>query len=302
MRDRIVFMQRVLFVITVVLGYCAAASSQETVPILGVLEDTPGHYAGDPHYHSVRVVFTKRASDWIPYPVDCLNPECQKTYPKQVNWAVSFDGQRVGTLTSELPNEFEFYSTVGQERITSKTPVPTIGKSSQSYGGFLGQPVYRPLIANSQSFFADPEKWKRTRLPNMLVSRVRQAFREKFPKVSNCNNPDENKESQWHYTEENVHILSAYSSLKGWSVVRVELEPYRCDGPSDDPFVDQWFVLEPNSQIHFLGRAMWLVDAGDYDNDGHSEIVFSIDDYNSGGYILFYGDFKKSATFKYGYH
>lgn len=47
---------------------------------------------------------------------------------------------------------------------------------------------------------------------------------------------------------------------------------------------------------------MWLVDAGDYDNDGRSELVFSIDRYNEGGYELYYNDFKKHSTFRFGYH
>ena len=54
--------------------------------------------------------------------------------------------------------------------------------------------------------------------------------------------------------------------------------------------------------MRFLGSRMWLVDAGDYDNDGKSELVFSIDDYNRGGYRLFYDDFSRSAKFEFGYH
>jgi len=47
---------------------------------------------------------------------------------------------------------------------------------------------------------------------------------------------------------------------------------------------------------------MWLVDAGDYDNDGKSEIVFSISRYNRGGYELFYDDFKGHTVFEFSYH
>jgi hypothetical protein len=47
---------------------------------------------------------------------------------------------------------------------------------------------------------------------------------------------------------------------------------------------------------------MWLVDAGDYDNDGRSELVFSIDDYDLGGYRLFYDHFKKESVFEFSYH
>jgi hypothetical protein len=47
---------------------------------------------------------------------------------------------------------------------------------------------------------------------------------------------------------------------------------------------------------------MWLVDAGDYGNDGRSELLFSIDRYNRGGYELFYDDFRKRAVFEFSYH
>ena len=47
---------------------------------------------------------------------------------------------------------------------------------------------------------------------------------------------------------------------------------------------------------------MWLVDAGDYDNDGSSELIFSIDDYDLGGYKIFYDKFEKHTAFEFGYH
>jgi hypothetical protein len=40
------------------------ANAQEEKIILGVLEDTPGHYSGDPNYRSVRVVFYKDDAAW----------------------------------------------------------------------------------------------------------------------------------------------------------------------------------------------------------------------------------------------
>jgi hypothetical protein len=58
----------------------------------------------------------------------------------------------------------------------------------------------------------------------------------------------------------------------------------------------------PAQEIKFLDKAMWLVDAGDYDNDGVSELVFSVDDYDRGGYKLFCDHFKKEAVFEFSYH
>jgi hypothetical protein len=47
---------------------------------------------------------------------------------------------------------------------------------------------------------------------------------------------------------------------------------------------------------------MWLVDTGDYDNDGKTELIFCVDDYNEGGYRLFYDNLKKQSAFTFSYH
>jgi len=52
-----------------------------------------------------------------------------------------------------------------------------------------------------------------------------------------------------------------------------------------------------------LDSGIWLVvDAGDYDGDGKSELVFAINDYNRGGYRLFYDDFRQRAVFEFSHH
>jgi hypothetical protein len=55
------------------LGCCRIASAQEQPTLLGVLEDTPGHHFGDPHYRSVRVVFRKQGEDWKAFPSNGRN-------------------------------------------------------------------------------------------------------------------------------------------------------------------------------------------------------------------------------------
>jgi hypothetical protein len=82
----------------------------------------------------------------------------------------------------------------------------------------------------------------------------------------------------------------------------IELDRYRCEGPIEDAYAAQWFTVSPAEEAKFIGQGMWLVDGGDYDNDGRSEIVFAIDRYNEGGYELFYDDFKGHAEFRFSYH
>ena len=288
------------------LGCLHTAGAEERPVVLGVLEDTSGHYDGDPHYRSVRVVFRKEGGDWRAFPHDCRDQKCLSSvtaqFPSAMNWTLAFDGRSIGQVRTTKPERFDFYGDVGQQKITGTESIPTIGKASQDFSGFQNGPVYRPLIAISKPHFSDPEQWKPAQLTPEVISLLRKQFRQKFPKVTNCANPEENVAKQWLYPDNAVKVIKAYSSKERWSVARLQLEEDRCDGPADDPFVDQWFSISPTEEVKFLDKAMWLVDAGDYDNDGQSELVFSIDDYNRGGYKLFYDHFKKEAVFEFGYH
>lgn len=297
------------FTITILLfltQISAATMAMGQNVVLGVLEDVTGVYFGEPDSRKVRVVFQKKGNDWEAFPNDCPNQACLKSvsaqYPDEVVWSISFDRRNLGQVRGRTPKEFRFYSHVGLQEITSKGPVPTVGARSSEYGGFTDGSVYRPLVANSQPYFADPESWKPVLLPTNVAKLLRQVFRTKFPSVSNCASADESVAKPWPYRNQDVRIIKAYVSRNAWYVARLRLEESKCDGPADDPFVDQWFSVSPGLEVQFLGRAMRLVDAGDYDNDGKSELVFSIDDYNRGGYEIFYDNFHEHATFKFGYH
>ena len=294
---------RVLLVFVFLATVAFKARSQDV--LLGILEDVPGIYEGEANSAHVRAVFQKIGKEWEAFPAKCSNQACLKTlpsqYPPEVVWTIGFDGRTLGRVTARTPKDFRLYSHVGLQDL-SPGPVPIVGKRSTDYGGFTFAPAYRPLIANSRPYFKDRESWKPAQLSNDVVVILRERFRKKFPTVSNCKNPDENVAKPWPYRDEDIKIGKAYSSNKSWSVAPIQLGEWRCDGPSDDAFSGQWFVVSPTKEITFLGAAMWLVDAGDYDDDGKTEVVFSIDDYNRGGDELFYDDFKKHAIFKFSYH
>ena len=207
-------------------------------------------------------------------------------------------------ITSQTPSHFNFYSDIGIEHITSHSQVPTVGRKSADYAGFRFTPVYRPLVAISQPNFSDPERWKPAQLSRGLIAAARQQFRSKFPRATNCRNPEENIPRPWTYRDEDIQVTKAYSSKDSWSLIELNLTGNACDGEqgSQDEFHGHWYVIEPSGAIRFLGTDMWLVDAGDYDNDGKSEVLFSIDGYNKGGYRLFYQNFNRSAEFIFYYH
>ncbi len=282
--------------------------TQQSGLVLGVLEDLPGHYSGEPNFRAIRVLFQKVGEGWRVFPTEAKDQQSlkslTKSYPGEINWTIAFDGKDLGHLTSRVPDDFAWYSEVGLEKITSPGQVPTVGKQSVKYSGWSDVPVYRPLVAVSNPNFRDPQGWEPAHLSPQQVAKIRTSFRNKFPKVSNCKNPDENVARPWKYQDDDIQVNTAYASEDHWLLVELSLQNYACDGPVEDggPFVPQWYVVEPTGMVSFLNSNMWLVDAGDYDGDGKSEVLFAISGYDEGGYRLFYSDFGRSAEFLFGYH
>jgi hypothetical protein len=268
-----------------------SAHASESTIMLGILEQIPGRFVGEPSFRAVRVAFQKKGREWQPFPSACSDQACLKTitseYPPTVTWTIAFSGKSVGRVTAITPKDFEFYSAIGLQKITSKEPVPAVAKK---------------LVADSQPYYKDPDSWKPSHLSSEVAASLRLAFRKKFPKVSNCASHDHENPKPWQYRDADLKVRRAYSSAHNWSVVQLLLTGSRCDTPPDEPFIDQWFAVMPDGQTTFLGNGMQLVDAGDYDNDGKSELVFAIVRANEGGYELYYDDFKRHAEFQFSYH
>lgn len=96
--------------------------------------------------------------------------------------------------------------------------------------------------------------------------------------------------------------MKAYRSKGHWQVAQLAVKGCAIDDERGDELSIEWYVISPGGKAQYLDSNMHLVDAGDYDNDGKSELVFSIDDYNRGGYKLYYDDFKQRAVFEFSYH
>jgi len=276
--------------------------------LLGILEDVPGIYAGEPSSRAVRVVFEKNGGDWRALPSACPDEACLRTlpssYPREVMWTVTFDGQTLGRVAAKTPKEFKFYSHVGLQNLKDGYPIPTVGKRSPQYGGFTDQSVYRPLVTNSEPYFKDPEAWKPSQLKADLSEALKRKFRQSFSKLCKISEDDETKLIPFAYRDEDITIVKAYASKSGWSLAQLRVEgATECDDIEAGSGIDDpWFVIDPGKAVAYLDKGMWLLDAGDYDNDGNSELVFSISRYNRGGYELFYDHFKRKVKFEYSYH
>lgn len=71
----------------------------------------------------------------------------------------------------------------------------------------------------------------------------------------------------------------------------------------DDPLSAPWFFVSENGTVKRIGSFMSLLDAGDYDNDGTSEVVFLLSQgENTDGFVLFDGSFEKKTSLLWHYH
>jgi len=283
------------------------ANSQSPNVVLGVLEDLHGHFYEDPSFRAVRVIFQKNGNEWQAFQSNCPDTSCLKTvsskYPREVTWTIAFDGRNLGKVTGRTQDQFRFYSDLGLQDISSGGTVPTMGKRSLQFGGYRDYPVFRPLIANSQPYFKDPDVWKPSSPDQALIEILLTQFRKKFPELCRASKTDTSKLEPFPYRVQDIVVAKAYGSKTGWNVARMHIEAINCnDLEAGFDIDDPWFVASPQHSVAYLDSGLWLVDAGDYDNDGRSELVFSIDRDNEGGYELFYDGFQKRAVFNFNYH
>ena len=296
---------RVVVLLATLAAPAVMTTAQST--IVGVLEDVPPVTTGAQDRRAVRIVFAKRESEWQAFPSNCPDETCLSTvsekYPHEVVWTVGFDGKSLGRVSAVTPKQFNYYAEVGLQEITNRGVVPVVGRRSREFGGYTDASVYRPLVTNSKPFVTDPDHWKPSQLSAELLLSLRQQFRRHFGKLCQLGK-DQTTLKPFPYSDENIKIVQAYTSQAGWAVARLHLgRAIDCqDTEAGFEIDDSWFVIDPQRSVRYLDDGLWLVDAGDYDNDGHSELVFSINRDNRGGYEMFYDDFKKRAVFEYSYH
>lgn len=276
--------------------------------MLGVLEEVPGAYAGQPVSSHVRVVFGRSGEGWQAYPSACPDAACllnvAAAYPKETRWSVTFDGRLLGQLGARTPAAFERYSDIGLQDIAAGATVPSVGKPLAEYGGFSGMAVHRPLVAVTRPFAGDPEGWKPAHLSDEAISNLRRAFRQKYPTLCRADPKDETRRVPYRYAVRDIQLVKVYASRAHRVLAQLHVERAQDCAGADGGFGldDPWFVAALGGPAEYLDSGIRLVDAGDYDGDGKSELVFAIDRYNRGGYELFYDGLRRRAVFEYSYH
>lgn len=284
----------------------AAVRAADDAILLGMVEDVPGVYSGESHSTKVRVLFSYKAKKWRAYKSDCEDSECltniTSSYPKEVTWFVGLDGRQVGKVTAKTPKKFEFYAHIGHQNIV-EGKAPVIGKATNEFSGFAGGLVHRPLVAVSKPNFHDPQRWKRYQPTPELAKQTLQIMRKHAPAFCKAGKNETSPLIPFSLEQGDLYIRS-HKSADGSLLLTVSVkDAYYCEGGAGDGWYDvQTFAIDAAGGAHYLGPGLILVDAGDYNGDGASEIVMSLSRYNRGGYVLFSSVFVEEARFEFSYH
>jgi hypothetical protein len=250
----------------------------------------------------VRPLFAKHQGTWRALDTSAASAGL---IPQRGTWMVSFDGKQIGEVETEdsgVPPAYD--ETFARDRsldvIASKGRVG-VPNRSKSFRGWCATPESRPLVlvANGSTF--DPDGWKVFAPSSVQVNQLFADFKARAGKTYTCSDPNAEKYRPFNYGPKDVQPLRSYMNNKGQLLVTLALKPRkdRCDGP-DEAWGTRTFLMD--GAVTYVGANVTLVDAGDYDSDGASELVFWFSGYNKDGYILLAPRSGERQEYLWGYH
>jgi hypothetical protein len=264
-----------------ILAICSSFVRAQQPVLLGVMEDMPGRSARAGRTSAVQVMFQSVDGAWRPYQDE--SPAPLPGEQKITSWNVTFEGHGLGQVRSRVANDSDPDETLGKQVVLGRGYLPELAAPRLENASLTAMPKRRPLVVNSKPFVKDPDAWKPAELAPNVALLVNQAFEQQYP-GKQC--------------ELAPAIRETYAANNEWYLV--EISAAGCTNADGERLAgNQWFIVNPMLEAEFLGQGLWLVDAGDYDNDGVSELVFGIDRRGRAGYELFYDAFRGHVTYEY---
>jgi hypothetical protein len=268
-------------------------------PVIGVLANGE---CNDTAVVAVRALFANSGAGWVAL---TSRAGFERAVPSEISWTIGFDGGSLGTVRTADPRlDARFGWTDVRDRrlalIPGKRP-PRRLNSAHAFEGWCSAPVARPLVAVTSGTVRDPEGWKPFHPAPDLIERLLPAFTGIVKGVTVCRAGTEMR-IPFRYTARDLRVAGAYQSQTGRRIVGVALDSKAntCNGVRDVEWQNHWFALDGPPRL--LGTSLTLVDAGDYDGDGHSELLFWHTGYNEDGYTLLSDSLRKRADLGWHYH
>jgi hypothetical protein len=134
-----------------------------------------------------------------------------------------------------------------------------------------------------------------------VVARLLTEFKKRIGTVLYC--PDKPEIGvPFSFSALDIDVETAYLARDGRQLIslRLKSELNSCDWQIDTEWSNHVFLV--SSVTKYIGPGLELVDAGDYDADGKSELLFWYTAYNKDGYSLLSEGVKERADYFWSYH
>jgi hypothetical protein len=255
---------------------------------------------------AVRALFVKRADGWVAL----SSQEAWQGVPlATATWTVLSEGRSLGSVATADPGfQTDLAWTFPRDRLLQVQafrgqPIPTTANKDGLFGGWCTVPSSRPLVVVSRPNTREPDGWKTSGPDGSLRVRLFDEFRSHAGPASVCPvAPD--KRVPLVYGAKDLNYARSYQDRAGRQIVLLSLDARRnkCDGPPDPAWSTQAYLVQEGEAVQYLGNDLTLVDAGDYDADGASELLFWHGSYNEDGYMLVYDGLRKHVDYYWHYH
>ena len=285
-----------------VLIWSAATGAWAESLVLGVLEEP--QCAKNPE-RAVRILFEKTGPGWAAVNDD--SGRSRAAFAK-MTWAAALHGRILGTVeTVDATPDTKYlndwhYRREKVFRVIS-APVPLIKNSEHAFSGWCTTPSTRPLVVLTRPATPDPNRWRPIPQDAGLQARLYGAVKLVVGRFNAIHCPDGETVAPYAFQPRDLRISARYRSARGQELIAIGLDHdhFGCDGPSPPEWTPQWFLTDGPSLEH-LGHEMELVDIGDYDGDGTSEMLFWHSGHNRGGYRLLFDSLRRQVRYEWGYH
>lgn len=290
---------------------CAAQSQSARGPEIAALEQVRIETHGSSPTAYVRLLFARDRHGWTAFPHKARDQDelsaLASSYEGRREWMKVDGDETPHRITSDLVEPLPHYSNVGLQQVLDPVGI-RIAETEDDIGGPINPSLLIPYTPGRS--VEDPDGWHAVEgaaLTPLIKSIVlgRLAETDIAPLMERLTR---------QHIEERIHIAIEETYRSAGEGLLFKIKAAFSSGGEDYPKL-LWFFQPPDATPRFLSPfnysgpdmcmeipEMRLLGIGDFDDDGDSEVIFTLGGYNYGGYRLFWEDFGESATFDWSYH
>jgi hypothetical protein len=255
-------------------------------------------------------------------------------YPQSMRWIIASDGRLRRKFKAARPVRWDAYCDIG---IFQTTPQSHLNISTKGYGGqqhSLFMVVVSTFNFKDPDAW---KQWMPSSVELTQFHRAFRVAVGTVSFICEYNDSAESRRGTFDYKDDLIILVKAYRSKQGYRLVSLKIDPRAIHGPCSGEAIcdreremrrkllgkplpsnayyrggcedgdeylsanwphwtEQWFLDKGNGP-KFIGSDMQFVDAGDYDGDGWSEIVFHRYGYDHDAYVLLFDHLSKQIEF-----